>query len=476
MSGTSRVWLNDGSGAFTEFPLTGITSVSHLNIVDIDGDGNQDILLSRVGGSSLVGFFNDGAMNFTQRTLYASSGALYESQVGDIDGDGFNDIYVTEQQSGGRSNLLLINDGSDNFIVNNIASDTAASITVRVIDIDNDGDLDIYRPSYNASQNTLWINDGLGNGGASFSASNITGDTGSVYQTQVIDIDNDGDLDIYNVVAPGQNTLWINDGLGNGGASFSASNITGDTDSGASAIIDVNADGYLDIYSSLYGAQSYLWINDGLGNGGASFANDAIPGNSPSTVFATSGDFDGDGITDLYVGVYAGGQNLLLINDFEPPEPPSSSSRSSSGGIGSIRYVCKDKTASNYNGTRFARHKQSKCKFDTDIQDINTSIGNVCTIPFDDYYQKGDSHDNVAVIQSFLNSHLNIDLFIDGIFGNQTHDAVSQFQDMYKTDILVPWGLSSPTGRWYQSTRKKANDILGCSEGMVTLDNGVILK
>lgn len=423
MSGTSRVWLNDGSGAFTEFPLTGITSVSHLNIVDIDGDGNQDILLSRVGGSSLVGFFNDGAMNFTQRTLYASSGALYESQVGDIDGDGFNDIYVTEQQSGGRSNLLLINDGSDNFIVNNIASDTAASITVRVIDIDNDGDLDIYRPSYNASQNTL----------------------------------------------------WINDGLGNGGASFSASNITGDTDSGASAIIDVNADGYLDIYSSLYGAQSYLWINDGLGNGGASFANDAIPGNSPSTVFATSGDFDGDGITDLYVGVYAGGQNLLLINDFEPPEPPSSSSRSSSGGIGSIRYVCKDKTASNYNGTRFARHKQSKCKFDTDIQDINTSIGNVCTIPFDDYYQKGDSHDNVAVIQSFLNLHLNIDLFIDGVFGNQTHDAVSQFQDMYKTDILVPWGLSSPTGRWYQSTRKKANELVGCPEGTVILDNGVTL-
>jgi hypothetical protein len=30
--------------------------------------------------------------------------------------------------------------------------------------------------------------------------------------------------------------------------------------------------------------------------------------------------------------------------------------------------------------------------------------------------------------------------------------------------VLEPWGLSSPTGYWYKTTRKHANWLQGCYE------------
>ncbi|MDB5244769.1 MAG: hypothetical protein JWN18_662, partial [Parcubacteria group bacterium] len=38
-----------------------------------------------------------------------------------------------------------------------------------------------------------------------------------------------------------------------------------------------------------------------------------------------------------------------------------------------------------------------------------------------------------------------------------------------------PWGLTQPTGYWYKATRKKANELVGCPEGPVLLENGVVL-
>jgi hypothetical protein len=41
---------------------------------------------------------------------------------------------------------------------------------------------------------------------------------------------------------------------------------------------------------------------------------------------------------------------------------------------------------------------------------------------------------------------------------------------------LKPWGLTNPTGRWYQSTRRKANLVAGCQVDALKLDNGKVLK
>lgn len=195
-SGGNKLWLNDGDANFSLHTVAGFGAGSSVTMTDLNQDGHQDILVSRVGGSSLVAYMNDGSLNFTAQVIHAGNAALYGSVVADIDDDGDLDIYVAEREST-RSNLLYINNGSNVFTQSNIPGDMGSTITAKIADIDDDGDLDIYAPRWTGIQNKLWINDGLGNGGASFTASDIVGDTREAYSAHIIDIDDDGDLDIY---------------------------------------------------------------------------------------------------------------------------------------------------------------------------------------------------------------------------------------------------------------------------------------
>jgi len=77
--------------------------------------------------------------------------------------------------------------------------------------------------------------------------------------------------------------------------------------------------------------------------------------------------------------------------------------------------------------------------------------------------------------QAFLNQYQGEFLVIDGLAGSKTINAVKNFQERYKSEILTPWGLSYPTGYIYKSTRAKANQMRGCEEGRLQLDNGVYI-
>jgi hypothetical protein len=162
------------------------------------------------------------------------------------------------------------------------------------------------------SQNKLWINDGLGNGGASFTESNIPGDTGTSYGVAVFDANNDGFFDLYSSNVSSQNVLWINDGLGNGGASFTRFEISGDDNSIVFSIEplagDYDQDGDSDIYVPSFGDQNIFWTNDGTGT----FNQYSIPGDEGDSYEATLIDPNEDGLVDLYVANF--GQNKLWIN------------------------------------------------------------------------------------------------------------------------------------------------------------------
>ncbi|MDQ3075903.1 MAG: Ig-like domain-containing protein [bacterium] len=78
--------------------------------------------------------------------------------------------------------------------------------------------------------------------------------------------------------------------------------------------------------------------------------------------------------------------------------------------------------------------------------------------------------------QAFLNQYQNEFLVVDGKFGRLSFDAVRNFQAKYSQEILAPWGITAPTGYIYKSTRAKANQIYGCSPGVVVLDNGQTIE
>ncbi len=107
-------------------------------------------------------------------------------------------------------------------------------------------------------------------------------------------------------------------------------------------------------------------------------------------------------------------------------------------------------------------------------------LTNTCP-QFTEYLKKGmrDGRNGVSEIskvQSFLNRKLGLSLITDGIFGKNTYRAVAQFQSQHFNQVLAPWGLTNPTGWWYQSTRSYANFLENCSEGVVQLDNTVRIQ
>ncbi len=91
------------------------------------------------------------------------------------------------------------------------------------------------------------------------------------------------------------------------------------------------------------------------------------------------------------------------------------------------------------------------------------------------YARKGDSNSEILKIKQFLNSHQNAGLVLTQKFDNALVEAIKKFQSTYAEKILTPWGFTKPTGLWYKSTIKTANDIQGCATS-VTLDNGKVLK
>ena len=125
--GRTRLWVNDGSGRFTDatdarMPDIPVRFSWDLELADVDNDADLDVLVSckRCGGSYL--FRNDGAGRFTDdpRGLpqYTNN---YELEPMDLDGDGFldlvtmNDGEIVGENSSSRREHVFRNDGNGRF-------------------------------------------------------------------------------------------------------------------------------------------------------------------------------------------------------------------------------------------------------------------------------------------------------------------------------------------------------------------------
>jgi len=328
-----------GTGSFSTNQTFGSYGANDIDVADVNGDGNLDILGASVANGTVDVFLGNGHGAVTFASRMTASSLLSEVRTGDYDNDGILDVFAMDYINGaiaffrgngdgsfGTENTVttgaglgdgaastdsfklgdfnadgnldivsvgflgndvhyLQGDGSGGFnTVNTFESGLGLATRIQVGDINNDGKLDVIVEDSGASKTINYLGDGNGNFSLTSSQFSLS------FEYQMGDFNRDGKLDF--VTSAGAFYYGIGDGSFGTGPSVFASV------AGKMAIGDINNDGILDIIGS---SASLGRIR--LGNGDGSFRT------APNISFTTTpqanalGDFNSDGVLDWAFGL-----------------------------------------------------------------------------------------------------------------------------------------------------------------------------
>nr|WP_321232658.1 T9SS type A sorting domain-containing protein [uncultured Psychroserpens sp.] len=156
---SATLYLNDGFGNFSEVsgpPFLGLY-YSSVSTGDIDGDSDLDIVITgqpSPGQGTTLLYINDGSGNFTElNNITIENITIGEGVFADLNDDNSIDLLLTGQLlDGSIATKLYINDGSGNFNESTTALFEGLTFLSRiaVADIDGDNDNDIINIGLNS--------------------------------------------------------------------------------------------------------------------------------------------------------------------------------------------------------------------------------------------------------------------------------------------------------------------------------------
>ena len=312
-------WLEntDGLGNFdpAQIIIEEYIGTYDLDILDIDNDDDLDIVFLGYPGG-LILFNTDGLGDFSSQETFLMGPGNDRSKMafGDLSGDGLDDVVVSSEVC----ELAWMKYNADLQIFEKpikIDIDFPNNISIheiQIFDINNDGHLDIlFQGGPNIVSDKLeWVfNDGNGN----FIDYGFIEPSISSIDFEIIDLNNDGYKDILGTSSWTKIEVSYNLGENNGFANLEQVYSNQFTGVGSVRVKDLNADNLPEIMFSdeLYGTIKYL---KNLGN---SF-------DSPELLYDHNNeildfivfDFDHDGIQDYVVIDESGSERIVYLEGF----------------------------------------------------------------------------------------------------------------------------------------------------------------
>ncbi|MDC0586499.1 CRTAC1 family protein [Gammaproteobacteria bacterium] len=328
------------------------------SFIDYDNDGDIDIYVNTEYHGENQGnrlFENDGSGNFIDVAVERGVDNKYAlgrgASWGDYDNDGDMDLIVSNLPSSGGTKIppttlfknLLIETGSANFRNATIESNlfranvkedreiggignTGAGVAWA--DYDNDGDLDLYWKCADYDiDNALFRNNGDGTftdvtEEAGAGIINLVAEAGSQGSPNWTDVNQDGWIDLLVTNEGSEKILFLNQENGtfkNITRSFRAPSGTVFLNPGnanGACIGDIDNDGDMDVFLPTADQSNRLYISLLSDTGSLSYKDISLSSGIDHKSGArgcTMGDFDNDGLIDIYVN--NGGLQNTLIND-----------------------------------------------------------------------------------------------------------------------------------------------------------------
>lgn len=293
---TSKMFvaLQGPGGAWDETELTPGSTSRGIELGDLDGDGDLDLVYTDFGGA-LFWRPNDLDISgtFLARESLAMAGGAQGVFVVDLDGDKDLDLLLAGRTADAYFWVENIEDGVVPWPIRVIQNGINAAQEVWGGDLDGDGDIDVVGGSASGSGKLAWYENRMDDGGPAWIEHDIA--PGNINAVTGGDLDRDGDLDLLVQDSAALEIRWWEQVPG-GDPAWIVHSIASVTSAGRGLqAVDLDFDGDLDVVGSRDGD----WYENVDGTASTWTARPLAVGMVGDLADTAAVDVDGDGDVDI---------------------------------------------------------------------------------------------------------------------------------------------------------------------------------